>query len=404
MRTLAAAAVIIFAARVCNAAPPPPADVHTAMVWNAGLPNLELENVSVTSERMVDAWADICRKYGVRSVLYDADPFASAPFAFERQKCSTGDLFNAFAATYNLMWTVDGNTGVIWFHPKNVPYDSILPFNIGIPKDLVSVPMQTGVLEPLSERSPRMFYVHRCDPVSLNGFDYPVSLSRGSYTVRDILNYCIAANPTTTFYVQVHPKAGLIIQAVCMLLPGLKSVPPGVGSWWKTQIGDLKNQPPSNANQIDALSDPRPQIRHAARYYLEALSYVPPSSDDALLSQASPYPKKAWVALGIMSVRVRVPTTLSPSGLAVLQRGYSENLFSQGNPQLATLAAFELAREAGDTNALDIVMNRHFPKGTLDEIRPDLAWLALKSDLVRTDMIEANPKWEDFSADDIKTD
>jgi hypothetical protein len=103
-----------------------------------------------------------------------------------------------------------------------------------------------------------------------------------------------------------------------------------------------------------------------------------------------------------MNVFVRVPTTMNPPSLAVLRRGYSENLFSQGDPQLATLAAFELAREANDTAALDIVMKRQFPKGTLGEIRPHLSWLAFKSDLVRSKMIEANPKWDDFSADDVK--
>jgi hypothetical protein len=336
-------------------------------------------------------------------MLYDADPFAApTPFSFERQKCTGAELLDAFTATYsNMTWTVDENTGVIWLHPKNVAYDSILPFKIDMPKDLVGMPMHTGILEPLSQRSPHMFYIYRWGPVFLNGFDYPVSLPRGSYTVRDVLNYCCAADPGTTFCVQLDPRQGLLIEDLCLLLPKLHSMPPGIVSWWKTQVGNFTNQPPSNSNLIDALADPSEHVRHSARAYLQATSYISPKND-ALLSQASSSSKAAWVALGVMNVFVRVPTTMNPPSLAVLRRGYSENLFSQGDPQLATLAAFELAREANDTAALDIVMKRQFPKGTLGEIRPHLSWLAFKSDLVRSKMIEANPKWDDFSADDVK--
>jgi hypothetical protein len=129
---------------------------------------------------------------------------------------------------------------------------------------------------------------------------------------------------------------------------------------------------------------------------------------DKLISDAQPFTKAAWAALGLMSVRVRIGDAGSSAGLAVLAKAYSENLFSQGDPRLAVLTAFELAAVRNfalpgyDSKGLDIVLKRQFPKGTLDDIRPELTRRAYDSHLVRNKMIEATPKWDDFSADDVK--
>lgn len=401
---MAVVAVLLALRSVCSALSPRE-DVRAAREWNANLPNLELENVSVTGDSIQQAWMDISTKYLLRSVLYVSDPAAShTPFSFDQQKCTGGDLLNALTAAYtNFTWSVDDDTGVIWLHPRDVAYDSILPLRVSITNDLLGVPMQSGILEPLSERFPQALLVKRWGTLFMNTFDYSVSLPHGSHCLRDVLNYCCCAHPITTFYIFSLPKGSCVVQAVNLVSSAVTSPPPGIGFWWKTEMGNLKTRSPDISNLVDALADPNPEVRGSARVYLEALSFQTPD-DEVLLSSAAPYTKAVWAALGAMSVRVRTSDAISTAGLAVLDKGYSENLFSQGDPRLAVLAAFELAREADDTKALDIVMKRRLPKGTLDEIRPELSWLALKSDRVRTKMIEVSPKWEDFSADDLKAD
>ncbi|MGD0057827.1 MAG: hypothetical protein ABSD58_00275 [Verrucomicrobiia bacterium] len=180
----------------------------------------------------------------------------------------------------------------------------------------------------------------------------------------------------------------------------IKSPPPGTIFWWKTQMGELKNEPASPSNLVSALADASPTVRRSACAYLEAISFQ--LTDKALLSQASPYSKALWVAFAATSIRARLPGGISPDGLPVLRKAYSEDVFSQGDPRLAVLTAFELARLDNDTRGLDIVTKRQFPKGTLADIRPELSRIVYDSDLVRKKMIEASPKWDDFSADDVK--
>ena len=380
-------------------------DFRLSRAWDTNLPNLVLENVSVSGESIQQAWEDASSKYLLRSVLYVSNPASQMHFSFQRQKCTANELFNALTATYtNYTWSVDSNTGVIWFHPVEVAYNSILPLRVPITNDLLGVPMRSGVLEPLSERFPQTIDVSRGGTLYMNTFDYSVSLPRGSLSVRDILNYCCSANPTKTFYVQGQWS----IRPINLVSKTLTSAPPGAIFWWKTQMGDLRNRQPDNPNLINALADSNPHVRRSACAYLEALSWQ--LHGDSLISHAEPFTKAAWAALGLMSVRVRISDATSTAGLSILGKGYSENLFSQGDPQLAVLAAFELASVANvkssapghDTRGLDIVMRRQFPKGTLDEVQPELSRRAYDSEFVRKEIIEANPKWDDFSADDVK--
>jgi len=124
-----------------------------ASVWDFALPAMELNNVEINAVSLQDAWKQISTHFLLRSILVVSDnSLMNTPFSFKAAKCSGQDVLNAVTASYHdFMWTQESNTGVIWFHPKDLALGHILSPKIRIADEQLGVPMQKGILEPIED-------------------------------------------------------------------------------------------------------------------------------------------------------------------------------------------------------------------------------------------------------------
>jgi hypothetical protein len=363
---------------------------------------MQLNNVEINAVFLQDAWKQIATDFLLRSVLVVSDnSLTNTPFIFKAGHCSGAELLDTLAASYrDFMWTQDSNTGVIWFHPKNLALADILSPKIRIADEQLGVPMQTGILEAI-EDIPNGIRVKQWGTGFTNTFNYPVDLQAGEYSVRDLLNTCCVANPNKTFYIQVFQNREpqfTVISAVNLLpkhsVSNKPTAPrPGILLFWTLEIGKLTEPVPTNEQIVAELANPDPKIRWAACMYTEAMLDTPWSFPfDELMNKSQPQEQALWVCLGAINVFVHLEEVGEPDAIKKMQT-VGKDFFENGDPNLAVLVAVELAKLAKDNTALNIVSQRKLNPGALARIKSEINYSARVSSKVRDALRITGTNW-----------
>lgn len=367
-----------------------------ASVWDFALPAMQLNNVEINAVSLQDTWKQISTDFLLRSILVVADnSLTNTPFSFKAAKCSGEDVLNAVTASYHdFTWTQDSNTGVIWFHPKDLALTDILSPKIRIADEQLGVPMQKGILETI-EDVPNGIRVRQWGTGFTNTFNYPVDLQAGEYSVRDLLNTCCIANPNKTFYIQVYTKRRpqfTLISAVNLLSDKDKSTAPrpGILLFWTLQIGRFTEPALTNDQIVAELADPDPKIRWAARMYTEAMIWHFPFEE--LMNKPQPQEQALWICLGAINVFVHSEEATYTDGIKKM-RTVNKDFFENGDPNLAALVAVELAKLANDVTALNIVSQRKLRPGALTGIKSEINYSARLSSKVRDALRATGTDW-----------
>jgi hypothetical protein len=369
-----------------------------ASVWDFALPAMQINNVEINEVRLQDAWKQIADHFLLRSVLVVSDnTLTNTSFAFKADHCTGTELLDALAASYSdFMWTQDNNTGVIWFHPKNLALVDILSPKIRIVDEQLGVPMQTGILESLPDDI--NIRVKQWGTGFTNTFNYPVDLQAGEYSVRELLNMCCIANPSKAFYIQVfqNRRPQFTEISAVNLLSGAPT--PGSLLFWTLEIGKLTEPIPTDGQIVAELANPDPKIRWAARVYAEATVW---NFSRELMNNSQPQEQALWVCLGAISMYVRSEEVTYTDGIKKMQT-VSKDFFKTGDPNLAVLVAIELAKLAKDTNALSIVSQRKLNQGVLAHIKSEINYSARVSGKVRDALRATGTNWLGVSDPTLK--
>jgi hypothetical protein len=378
-------------------------EIQPLSKWDETFLNVELHDVHVNSDTIESAWMEIRDKYLLRANLYLGDGWdaESKAFSFNKETATGKELIEAFLATYpTYIYTQDSKTGVIWIYPKRMEYEDILSEKIKINHPAYQVSAVNAVIIPLCK-------LLHLQPMLSNGnmqaFNYGVDLPAGVFTARDIVNFCLIANPTKAF--RFYPSYGGYTGGYVIILDNLEYRNPlalpraAAVKFWEVEIGKPTNEIPTAAELSVAMSDVDPKIRFAARSYHEAAP-VNYNMKDIIEKSGSPE-NAVWAALGIeasMFKGIYDPQFL----VANSGSGFTTSLRQIKDPGLALVTSLELAREKQGTNYLylDSIVSQHkFTEAEIANIKPDVYRLAHESPLMldklkamKLDVPEFSPK------------
>jgi len=354
--------------------------------WDADLINLKLEHVEIRAKSVTASWNEISSKLLLRSILcyrpVRPDQRDSPPFEFVRERTTVKELFDALVAAYpEYTYTQDAATGIVWFHPKDLPYTNILDQPVHIFSSATGVPMQTGVLEKIAAlESPQKISVKRWGTAFENTFNYPVDLPSGIFSVREILNMCCVANPKKTF--AVGPS---LVTAINLGSDKAKAAPPaGILHFWKIHIGNLEKGVPTDDDIINALSSSNPRLRWAGRAYLEAVIWQHPTEE--LVMRAKSGEKALWTAIGVKSILVRTEKAIALAAVQRMRTEFNRSIL-ESNPGLAFLVAMEISEATGDPKPIEMAARHRLSDSEFAGIADDFERIARKSKTVREKLL-----------------
>lgn len=386
-------------------------DFQTRSKWDEGILKVEYHQVNIEAGNMVSAWQEMCTKYLLRCnlVVSAGQTSATAKFTFRTNNATGNDLARAFLAAYpEYTNTQDKQTGVLWFHPKNVHYEEILTQEVKIARPAYQIPMFSGVYLPLCELlspnvSGNQMNFHFGSPDAWT-YNYGVDLPAGNHSVRSILNYCCINNPTKCFIVYEGVRGRSQVVPV-NLYYGNPLAPPRAAAvkFWEIEIGKPTNEIPNAVEISTAMSDTDPRKRWAARSYLEAALQNYQFSD---LTAKSDSPESAvWVKMAIQDItlRGRNDSQYSHDNTPEL----TNNLDKIQDPGLALLKSLEQSRGKQDTSYLDAIVSAHkFSEVEIASVKPDIYRLVHESPLaldklktMKLEVLEFSPKAVEELAD-----
>jgi hypothetical protein len=350
--------------------------------WDKDLTKLVLDNVKVHASSFTKAWKELSTKYLVRSVLVALDrALEQMPFDYESARCTVQDLYDAFAATYELAWLHDGRTSVVWFHPVVLAYDRILTTRIHVARDYLGLPMQSGILEPLGADGMTGLTVKQWGSLFRNTFNYAVDVPAGMYAVRDVLSLCCSANPTKTFFARVG-DGDVFVTAVNLMPDKMHSVPVGALNFWDVEIRQVRGMDVPTAEQVmEVLAHQKAEVRRAARNYLEAIIWG--AQIDEWAGHSSSTEQALWTCVGVTSVLVRSEEATHRMSIETMERLVTDDFLAECDPGLAVMTALDLTRLTKDTRALEVVKKRDLKASELMEVTSDACRVAALSEYVR---------------------
>jgi hypothetical protein len=392
------------------------ADVAIRSKWDENLLAVELGDVSVKANNMAGAWQEMTTKYLLRMNLYmDATLISyEKPFDFHKEKATGKDVLDGFLATYSsYTYTQNPETGIIWIYPKGMNYNGILNQKVSVIHKANHVPMYTDIYIPLCKLlAPGV--IDSSDLPSQEGrinlstgkspipyfWLYDVDLPTGDYSAREILDFCCVANPTKAFL--IRPASRELNAALVIFLKNLLSpnplAPPRAEAirFWEFEIGESTNGIPSLEEVRVAMSDPNPEKRSAASFYLEAsmLNY----STLNLIGKADGSDQAVWTSLGVEYALRRDANTNFFTRMMQAFPSLREDLKEIRNPDLALLASLQLTREQQDTSYLDAIVSKHtYTEEEIISIKPELTRMARSSKAVRDKLKEMKSQVAELS-------
>ncbi len=276
--------------------------------WDKVLPSLPTGDAGFHGDYLADAWQNINQTLMSRSVLYLTGEFPGAdrPFTYNS---TVGDtlttVLNAFVGNYpGLVWTQDEKYGTIWIHPASVRYERILSRRLRVDEDQFGLALHAQVLASIAQADTSLGDSTLRGTGWDNTFNPPVDVPKGSYTIRDLLNICCNASPSTTFYMIQDNTSGrprsLSIQAI-HISPSSKdrrNPPPGTALFAKTQLGWTAASGSLPFFAVTNLASPDPSRRQCARRLIQIM-YFP---FDGYPSPTMNQPDDLWVSLVLKKV------------------------------------------------------------------------------------------------------
>ena len=402
--------ITLLAGLTANGAPEP---FTLRSRWDENLLNTQLSNVNIKSNAYSDpqikvAWNRITTTYLLRVniCLDEAALGDSTQFVFKKEKATAKDLFEAFVLTYPAYtYTHDPATGVIWIHPRQIRYDTILSEKVEIRRAALQVPMYSGVLRPLFN------LLHPSPSTSINimegkwmgspamwiaQWNISVDLPSGVYSVRHIINFCCMASPNRAFIFQTNHDGRTTLTPFNLLYDNpLAQERPGAIGFWECEIGVTPFVPPSEEVITSALCDASPRIRWAAREYIRSdpdLHHVITTGNQRT---------NAWQYLGWKSIRM-----LGRGDLTYMERIYAGqnsivNDLMRVDPGLSLVLSMELAREKKDASLMDVISGHSFSELEIANIKPDVYRIARESKLVRDKLLQMHIGVPDMASEDL---
>ena len=367
--------------------------------WDQSLPSLELHGVNIEKPKLTSAWQEIATKYLIRSCLYydliaDAD---QSPFLLNRESATGKDLMEAFIAAYPAYtYTQDPGTGVIWFHRKAVEYKDILSQRVVVNHSELQLPLW-DILGSLSDL-PELGVEHSTSLRLYSSLSFGIDLSAGTYAVRDIVNICCMASPTTGFGVSTNEYVHTLGIAALNLIRNDPLNPPRAAAvkFWEIEMGRGSNAIPLVDDIGRALGDPNPRKRWAAMAYYRAadLNY----SRLALLEHGSDPNQAVLAVLALKYQENRSDPFLSNT--EKVQQACSHN-FARLRPGVALVGVAEMAKERNDTNIMNALSKDKLSPAELEAVKPELIRIARGSELVRKQFLKMNLADPDLSPEGI---
>jgi hypothetical protein len=386
--------------------------ITTHSKWDAGLPAVELRDVHLQADSLNDSWQKQLGQLGVRTVLYKPDLLKTqSKFVFDAEQCTVRNVLDAVVAAYpDFTYTQDGQTGVIWLHPKSVPYTSILGEKVKVRRTEIGVPMLTGVLDNLAHfESLGVESPVRHSSNVLGTYDYPVDLPSGIYSVRDILNLCCIANPTRTFFAWPDGKStGVEPHLVDSFWKDGKP-PSTVVAYWQSEVDNPNQGAPTEAQLTTALASNNPQTRWAARNYLSLCRGHIRLAD--LVRGAAPGEEALWTAVASCRESVRTREIDLPALERIRQELNGKSSLSI-SPGVKVIAAMELGLfgsgplagtpEADSAMAVfEQVARSPLSSSEISSVRQDMLRMTRRSKMIREKLTALKPQWDGFSKDDV---
>jgi hypothetical protein len=320
-------------------------------------------------------------------------------FALDRDKCMASDLVQAMAKAYEgYTYDQDRATGVIWLHPQTVAYQSILSAKIRITRSSAAVPMLAGILQPLTAFPSLAFGLN--GRILFHLGDYPVDLTEGVYSVRDVINMCCVASPYNTFYIsllhsgvsQVWPLAAVPFDPRRLQRPSA-----GALAYWRMEVDLSGASPPTAEMLIDALANGSARTRSAAQNYL---GLAPSAVTEGLAGEAASTEKAIWTAIGVERVLAPGESRGFPFAVEPLKKAIEQG--SAISPGLRALAAAEVARAGGGVALLEYAARQPLSAVELAPVRLDMIRILRCSEPVRKSLAALSPPWAGFSKQEIE--
>jgi hypothetical protein len=375
---------------------------ETTSFWDKALLDMELQHVDMRATSLYDARDKLGRGYLVRTVLAVGERGQRrGAFEFARAVCTVRDLIGAMLRTYgDYTLTQDPATGVLWIHPASMPYESILARQIEVPQGMVQVPMLQGVLRKLQEQPGSGVVVTGRGMVWEDAAAYPVTLSPGVFTLRDIINMCLQPSPSRTFGIQIFGTAAAITPGDILQSGQPRSeARPGSLRFWRLGMGKASEAEPSSEELLQALASADPHERWVARSFIHAERYHVPLYK---MVMGAPRGRQAiWASLAHLTMgNLTAPSPLLP-GAKRIQQEMSLDTAADLDRGTAVLAAMEMAR-VGDDALLKKVAQWSLAPDELASMYPDSVRIATLSKEVRTALREANCAWPGLSAKELR--
>jgi hypothetical protein len=236
--------------------------------------------------------------------------------------------------------------------------------------------------------------------------DYNVDLPAGVLSVRQIVNFCCGADPTTVF--EMGPDswgvADIEFWPITLGYGNPFAMPRAAAvRFWELEIGKPANGTPTMDEVVAAMSDRNPGKRRAAQLYQKAASVNYPPNE--LTKKITDSEKKLWVWLAVM-----IPPLTFAKDSEFFVSSFSNNFVPLSNdlkqvqdPRLALLWSLELARAKQDTSYLDAIVSGHkFSEADIAGIKPDVYKVARVSKSVREKCIQLKLDVPEFSPENLR--
>ncbi len=207
--------------------------------------------------------------YMLRCNLYAKLPSTGTKFSFQAERCRASELLDALTTHFGYAWDQDAGTGVIWIYPGDMGIDGVLGQQIELAEPVIAAPMYSGIVELIPQAFPwGSFFTKGWSDMWRATLDYPVSIPKANYAVREVLNQCCLWSPKQAF-LTTPDSVGVQLLDVHLATSEYKTPSPGSKLFWEVEIGPLaEGVRPSDEELGVALRAAEPRKRWAARSYL----------------------------------------------------------------------------------------------------------------------------------------
>lgn len=325
--------------------------------WDWQLPALELANVYLEGDDLIPLWKQMASAYMLRCNLYAKLPSSGAHFSYASEHCRTSELLDALTTHFGYAWNQDARTGILWIYPGDMDIDGVLGEQIILTESAIAAPMHSGIIEPIAQAFPwGTYFTKGWSDLWRGTLDYPVSIPKANYAVREVLNRCCLWSPKQAFLV-TPDNIGVQLLDVHLATSEYKTPSPGSRLFWEVEIGPLaEGERPSDEELGMALRAVEPRKRWAARSYLGMCSETENTMSRMLerLPTLALNEDAAWEVMGVANTWNMRPDKF-PIGDVIsgrLKELCAPEVLGRLSPEAALMVVLSTAAYTGDDNVL----------------------------------------------------